>query len=75
VDGRGHLRDVNHDGLSDLVLQFEFKIAGSSAAILLFQLPDKTLDGISIQGSDFISTVGCFICLNVSMSAGKEMAA
>lgn len=55
----GHLRDVDNDGLPDLVLQFRIKDSGIQCGDASVSVIGQTGDGILIQGYDSITTVGC----------------
>jgi hypothetical protein len=56
---QGHVEDVNHDGEPDLVLHFKTQATGIKCGDTSASLTGETLDGIPIQGSDAIKTVGC----------------
>lgn len=57
--GRGQLKDVNGDGLLDLLLHFRTQDAGIQCGEDSVSIIGQTVNGISIQGSDSIRTVGC----------------
>jgi hypothetical protein len=59
VHGKGHIRDVNHDGEPDLVLHFKTRATGIQCGDTSAALTGETFDGDPIQGSDAIQTVGC----------------
>jgi hypothetical protein len=58
-NGSGHLRDTDHDGLVDLVLQFRVEDSGIQCGDTSASITGQTVDGIPIQGTDTIRTVGC----------------
>jgi len=53
------LRDVNADGLLDLVLQFRMATTGIACGASDVALSAETLDGKAIRASDSLRTVGC----------------
>jgi len=53
------LEDVNGDGKADLVLQFPTQSTGIACGATSATLTGKTRNGLSLQGSDSIVTVGC----------------
>jgi hypothetical protein len=55
----GHLQDVNYDGFMDLVVHFRTQDTGIGCVDDLATLTGKKLDGLPIQGTDSIRTVGC----------------
>jgi hypothetical protein len=57
--GRAHLRYVNHDRFLDLVLHFRTQDSGIECGDTSVSITGQTVDGIPIQGSDSITTVGC----------------
>ena len=57
VHKRGHLEDVNHDGLLDMVLHFSTKSSGIKAGDTSAILVGETKGGMSIMGSDSVRTV------------------
>jgi hypothetical protein len=57
--GRGQLADVNGDGRVDLLLHFRTQDAGIQCGDTTVSITGQTLDGVPIQGSDAITTVGC----------------
>ena len=50
---------MNSDGLPDLVLHFRTQDAGVQCGDTSVSITGQTVNGISIQGSDSITTVGC----------------
>jgi hypothetical protein len=54
-----HLQDVNGDGRTDLLLQFETQETGVECGDTSASLKGQTVNGGAIQGSDSIVTVGC----------------
>ena len=58
AEGSGHLEDVNGDGQLDLVLHFRTQDSGIQCGDTSVSITGQTLDGIPIQGSDSITTVG-----------------
>ncbi len=52
-------QDVNDDGYPDLVLHFDIQDTGISCGNKSATLTGKTYDGMDIEGSDTIETVGC----------------
>jgi hypothetical protein len=59
AEGTGHFRDVDHDGLLDLILQFRVQDTGIQCGDTSVSVTGQTVDGIPIQGTDIIRTVGC----------------
>jgi hypothetical protein len=59
VEGRGQLEDVNGDGRLDLVLHFRTQDSGIQCGDGSVSITGQTLNGIPIQGTDSITTVGC----------------
>ena len=59
VDGSGQLVDVNGDGLLDLVLHFGTQASGIQCGEISVSITGQTVNGIPVQGSDSITTVGC----------------
>ncbi|HJZ78141.1 MAG TPA: right-handed parallel beta-helix repeat-containing protein [Vicinamibacterales bacterium] len=59
VPARARFRDVNADGLPDLLLQFRVPTTGIACGATDVSLSGETLDGRAIQGSDVLRTVGC----------------
>ena len=59
AEGSGHLEDVNGDGQLDLVLHFRTQDSGIQCGDTSVSITGQTLNGIPIQGSDSITTVGC----------------
>jgi hypothetical protein len=59
VEGNGQLDDVNSDSLPDLVLHFRTQDSGIQCGDSSASITGETVDGIPIQGSDTIRTVGC----------------
>jgi len=57
IHGRGHRSDVNRDGRADLVLHFAIAATGIVENRTTASLTGKTLDGLSIEGSQSIMTV------------------
>jgi hypothetical protein len=57
--GRGHIEDVDGDGDQDLVLHFRTQDTGIQCGNTSASLTGETTNGIAIEGSDSISTVGC----------------
>lgn len=57
--GRGQFKDVNGDGLPDIVLHFRTQDTGIQCGDTSVSITGETLSGIPIQGSDTIRTVGC----------------
>jgi hypothetical protein len=57
--GRGRLKDLNGDGLPDLVLHFRTQDTGIQCGDTSVSITGQTVNGIPIQGSDSITTVGC----------------
>lgn len=58
-NGKGHLEDVNHDGIPDMVVQFPSQQIGARCNDTALFLTGSTLSGAPIQGSEAIQTVGC----------------
>lgn len=58
-NGKGHLEDVNNDGLPDLVVQFPSQKIGARCNDTALFLTGATFNGTPIQGSEAIQTVGC----------------
>ena len=59
AEGNGHLVDLNGDGQLDLVLHFRTQDSGVQCSDTSVSITGQTLNGILIQGSDSITTVGC----------------
>jgi len=59
VHNRGHLEDVNRDGLLDLVLHFSTEAAGLTCGMTSASLIGSTTDGITLVGSDSVQIVPC----------------
>jgi hypothetical protein len=51
--------DLNGDGQLDLVLHFRTQDIGVQCSDTSVSITGQTLNGILIQGSDSITTVGC----------------
>ena len=52
------VKDVNHDGASDLILYFKTQATGIQCGDTSAELTGETLDGQAITGTDTIKTVG-----------------
>jgi hypothetical protein len=59
AEGTGRFRDVDHDGLPDLILQFRTRDSGIQCGDSSVSITGQTVNGTPIQGSDAITTVGC----------------
>ncbi len=57
VHGRGHIEDVNYDGLLDLVLHFNTQDIGLAAESTEVTLTGMTYDGDEIEGTDVVTIV------------------
>jgi hypothetical protein len=57
--GKAQLDDVNGDGQSDILLHFRTQESGIQCGDTSVSITGETVDGIPIQGSDAIRTVGC----------------
>lgn len=55
----GRLKDVNRDGVLDLVLKFSTSKTGLQCGDTSLFLTGKTLDGTGFSGVDSVVTVGC----------------
>jgi len=55
----GHLQDVNYDGITDLVTHYRTRDTGIVCGDESATLTGETLDGLPIEGTDSIQTVGC----------------
>jgi hypothetical protein len=55
----GHLQDVNYDGFMDLVVHFRTQDTGIGCGDDSATLTGETSEGLPIQGTDSIWTVGC----------------
>ena len=55
----GHIKDVNHDGNSDLILHFKTRATGIKCGDISASLTGATFNGDHIEGTDIITTVGC----------------
>ncbi|HEX5759362.1 MAG TPA: hypothetical protein VF121_09230 [Thermoanaerobaculia bacterium] len=53
------LRDADHDGDTDLILQFRTEDTGLKCSDVAAKLTGETFGGAAFQGSDAIATVGC----------------
>lgn len=58
-DRPGHFKDVNHDKLRDLLVQFRVRDNGIQCGDTSLSITGQTVDGIPLQGSGSITTVGC----------------
>ena len=58
------MKDVNEDGLDDLVLRFRTQEASIVCGDTSAALTGETFDGWAIVGTDSIQTVGCKIRKN-----------
>ena len=56
---RHKARDVNRDGLKDLLLQFKIRETGIACGETEAILTGETFDGQQFSGTDLIHTVGC----------------
>ena len=56
---RHKVKDVNKDGLGDLLLRFKIPAAGITCGDTEATLIGETFDGLSFEGTDVIKTVGC----------------
>jgi hypothetical protein len=61
IDGKGRFKDVNGDGLQDLILRFSVAESGIQCGDSSVSISGETFNGQAIQASDFIKTVGCKI--------------
>jgi probable HAF family extracellular repeat protein len=59
VPVRVAIEDVNHDGLSDLLLHFNTQDTGIECGATSLSLTGQTFSGQGIRGADSIVTVGC----------------
>jgi hypothetical protein len=57
--GRGRLADVNGDGKPDIIFHFRTQESGIQCGDTSVSITGQTINGIGIQGSDSITTVGC----------------
>jgi putative serine esterase DUF676 len=57
--GKGHIEDVDGDGHDDLVLHFRTQETGIACSNTSASLTGETFDGLPIEGSNSIRTVGC----------------
>lgn len=57
--GRGHIKDVNGDGVLDLLLHFRTQDTGILCGDRSASLTGEKFDGMAFTGSDTIETVGC----------------
>ena len=53
------IEDVNDDGFDDLVASFQINETGIACGDTEATLVGTTLDGFSILGTDFVTTIGC----------------
>lgn len=53
------LKDINKDGLGDLLLRFKIPETGIACGDTEARLTGETFDGLSFTGTDSIRTVGC----------------
>lgn len=56
---KGHIEDVNYDGLPDLVLHFNVQDAGITCGDTEAFITGTTRDGFMIRGSDAIEIIRC----------------
>jgi len=56
---RYKVKDINKDGLGDLLLRFKIRKTGIACGDTEATLTGETFDGISFTGIDSIKTVGC----------------
>jgi hypothetical protein len=56
---KGHLQDVDYDGITDLVAHYRTQDTGIACGDESATLIGETLDGQPLEGSDSITTVGC----------------
>lgn len=56
---RHRVKDVNKDGIADLLLSFKISESGIACGDMEATLTGHTIDGMLIAGTDSISTVGC----------------
>ena len=56
---RYKVKDINKDGLGDLLLRFKIRKTGIACRDTEATLIGKTFDGLSFTGTDSIKTVGC----------------
>ena len=56
---RHKVKDVNNDGLGDLLLRFKIPATGIACGDTEATLIGETFDGLSFDGTDLIKTVGC----------------
>ena len=56
---RHKVKDINEDGLGDLLLRFKIPDTGIACGDTEATLTGKTFDGVIFSGTDFIKTVGC----------------
>lgn len=59
LNGKGHVEDVNNDGIPDLIVQFPSPQIGARCNDTALFLTGETFSGTPIQGSEAIQTVGC----------------
>jgi hypothetical protein len=57
--GRAHIRDVDADGSSDLLLHFRTQDTGIACHDTAAILTGETFSGLSIEGADSITVVAC----------------
>ena len=57
--GMAHIEDADRDGLLDMVLHFRTQESGIQCGDTETSLTGQTVDGVPIEGSDSIRTVGC----------------
>jgi hypothetical protein len=56
---RHKVKDINRDGLGDLLLRFKIPTTGIACGDTEATLTGETFDGLSFSGTDLIKTVGC----------------
>jgi len=56
---RHKVKDINKDGLGDLLLLFKIRDTGIACGDTEATLTGRTFDGVSFTGTDSIKTVGC----------------
>jgi CSLREA domain-containing protein len=58
---RHKIRDINRDGIGDLLLLFKIRATGIACGDTEETLTGETVDGLRFSGTDSVKTIGCFL--------------